>query len=75
MPGVQVGVWMCRRCLRANSWPYGVVVAQQAILGVGEGNGSWQQLIADTLADQNVDRALFDEDVGRTWLHLNDGRS
>ncbi len=71
MPGIAVAVWMCRRCLRANSWPYPIIVAQQAILGIGEGNRAWQEMVTDTLADQGIDRALFDEDVGKTWLLLN----
>jgi hypothetical protein len=74
IPGIGLGVWMCRQCLRANSWPYPIVVAQQAILGIGEGNRAWQSLVTDTLHAHGVPRLTFNDDVGRAWIELNDVR-
>ncbi len=71
MPGIGVDVWMCQQCLRVNSWPYGIVVAQQAILGPGEGNRAWLELVSDTLVGHGVPRDVFHDDVGKSWLILN----
>jgi hypothetical protein len=70
MPGVGVQVWICRGCALRDSWPYPIVVAQQAIMGVGEGSSVWQDLVKQTLATQGVSREVFEQDVRLSFEQL-----
>lgn len=64
VPGMPVSVAYGRRCLDANAHPYGLVVANTAMVGGYDHAAAWwQQIVDDTLTHLGKDRAEFDQAV------------
>lgn len=64
MPGVPASFAYCRQCLHANAHPYGMVVANTAMIGgVGQAAEWWLEIVHATLIRLGKDRMEFERDV------------
>lgn len=64
MPGVPGSFAYCDACLQANAHPYGVMVANTAMIGgLAEAADWWQRIVDDTLAHLGIERDAFLQDV------------
>lgn len=64
VPGVPISVSYGPKCLAANAHPYGVLVANTAMLGgLFNTSGWWVQMVNDTLTHLGRTLADFDRDV------------
>lgn len=72
VPGVPYSAAYCAGCLKANSHPMWVLLANTACCGgLGHTNADWQQMVMDSLKHQNKTLEWFNEQVAAAGADLN----
>ena len=71
MPGVPASFAYGRRCLDANAHPYGIVVANTAMIGDLEHTADWwKEIVACTLRHLDVPVLQFNQDVAAAMADM-----
>lgn len=72
VPGVPYSACYCVPCLRANSHPLPILVANTAVCGgLDQMCAEWRQMVTDSLAHQNVTLEEFNRLVDVAITDLN----
>lgn len=72
VPGVPVSVAYGEKCLAANAHPYGIVVANTALIGGYEhAAGWWRDMVDCTLSHLAIPRDKFNADVGEAMREVD----
>jgi len=74
VPGVPCSMSYGKACLEANAHPWGILVANTAMLGGMEhAAGWWKEMVESTCKHLGKTREEFDKDVAEDIKSMNEG--